>query len=89
MYDDHDPDAPIPFDTKIEENDDLITCNECGANVYAFGDRCPKCGYWIVEGESARKVDLRRPYRNTKLIAAGLLLLLGLYVLMTLYQLLN
>ena len=86
MHDD--PDAPIPFDTEIDD-DNLVTCAECSAEVYADSDRCPKCGYWIVDSEVTRKVDLRRPYRNTKIIAAILLLLFGLYVLITLYQLLT
>ena len=86
----HDPDAPIPFDTEIVDDlDDLSTCDSCGAEMSALSDYCAKCGHWQVEGEAAGKIDLRRPHRNTKLIAGVLLLLFGLSILITLYQLLT
>ena len=73
MYDD-DPEAPDPSD--MDDGDDLVTCPECGEEVYAESDRCPSCGHWIVEGSGAGTFDLSRPHRNTKLIAVILLLLL-------------
>ena len=88
MHDDHDP---IPFNTDIDDDgDDLDTCDSCGAEMSALSDYCSKCGHWQVDGETGGKLDLRRPYRNTKLIAATLLILGGLYSLWTvLYFLLN
>ena len=87
---DYDPDAPIPFDTEIDDDiDDLATCSSCGAQMSSSSDYCSKCGHWQEDGESAGKLDLRRPHRNTKLIAAVLLLLFGLYVLLTLFGLLT
>jgi hypothetical protein len=35
------------------ENDELVTCPECKADVYLDlnDDRCPKCGYWFLEAD--------------------------------------
>ena len=77
MYDD-DPDAPIPFDTEIEDDDHRVTCDQCGAAIYDDGDYCHECGTWITESNTSPKLDLRKPYRNTRLIAAGLLLLIAI-----------
>ena len=77
-------DGPYEFeacDHDDDDVDDLVTCGECGAEVYALGDRCPKCGYWMVQGIGAEKLDIRRPYRNVKLIAWCLLLLFAAFLL--------
>lgn len=77
-------DGPYDFeayDHVDDDADDPVACAECGAEVYALGDRCPKCGYWIVQGVGAEKLDIRRPHRNTKLIAVCLLIMIAAFLL--------
>jgi zinc-ribbon domain len=39
-----------------DEEDDLedqaaVACPECGAPIYADADKCPACGYWLLEAD--------------------------------------
>lgn len=76
-------DGPYDFEAYDHDDDvdDLVICEACGAEVYALGDRCPKCGHWMVDDEGTEKLDILRPHRNTKLIAACLLILLAVFVI--------
>lgn len=29
--------------------DDVVECPECGVEIYVIADRCPKCGYWVMQ----------------------------------------
>ena len=80
MYN-YDPEGPDPSDLDRANRDDLQTCPECGAEVYADADRCPSCGHWVLENDGYKTFNLTRPHRNTKLIAAILLLLFLLPIL--------
>jgi len=31
-----------------EHDDDTAYCPDCGAEVYLYADRCPKCGNYIM-----------------------------------------
>ncbi len=76
VYDD--PDESASWDMDDEELDDLATCAECGEEVYAGGDRCPNCGYWMVQGDGYDKPGVRRLHRNTKLVGWFLLIVFGI-----------
>ena len=54
MYEDEDDDAEFDEDWSAEE-DDLVTCPECRAEVYLElnDDRCPECGHWFLEADRA------------------------------------
>jgi hypothetical protein len=41
-----------------DDDDEQGQCPECGAIVYLVGDKCPKCGYWFLEGDH-RKMSLQ------------------------------
>ena len=43
-WDDHDPD-----DWPDDDNDEavVVTCPNCGADVYEDAEQCPSCGKWI------------------------------------------
>ena len=47
-------DAQFDEDWSAEE-DDLVTCPECRAEVYLElnDDRCPECGHWFLESDRA------------------------------------
>lgn len=43
-----------------DPGDDITDCPECGTEVYAIADRCPKCGHWFVESDRRRMAAGRR-----------------------------
>lgn len=38
---------------ETDEETETVTCNNCGADVYADADRCPACGHYLLDDESA------------------------------------
>ena len=50
---DYDPNGPGDADADLldgsdpdDPGTDLIDCFDCGYMMYAFADRCPRCGAW-------------------------------------------
>ncbi|MGD9636171.1 MAG: hypothetical protein AB7U97_23015, partial [Pirellulales bacterium] len=33
------------------DSDDAIPCPDCGADIYADLDCCPRCGYWLTDAD--------------------------------------
>lgn len=42
-----------PEDDWQSENDELVTCPECQAEIYLDlnDDRCPECGHWFLAAD--------------------------------------
>lgn len=60
--------------------DDAIRCPDCGADIYAELDCCPRCGYWLSDADrNPPRVGLFDS-RTTRFVAA-ILLLIFLFVL--------
>jgi uncharacterized paraquat-inducible protein A len=54
-------------------DDDSIPCPECGADVYADLDHCPRCGHWLTDADRESQQTGLFATRRVRLIAAGLL----------------
>jgi hypothetical protein len=39
--DDHDADL-------FDDETDVIDCPHCGAEIYAYAEKCPRCGTWLT-----------------------------------------
>ncbi len=39
----------------FDEMDDVIDCPKCGAEIYAYSEKCPKCGVWLAMRERSVK----------------------------------
>ena len=47
-----DPEGPSEDDLAEDDDEETATvpCPHCGADVYEWAERCPRCGDWIVPG---------------------------------------
>ncbi len=41
-------DGFIDEDETGDDQDDVVSCSSCAAEIYAGADRCPKCGEYVV-----------------------------------------
>jgi hypothetical protein len=51
MHED-DPDLDDDWADDDEDESDVVSCPECGADVYEDAEQCPACGQYIVHGTS-------------------------------------
>ncbi|MHB1156076.1 MAG: zinc ribbon domain-containing protein [Phycisphaerales bacterium] len=75
--DDHDADL---FDDEL----DVIDCPHCGAEIYAYAEKCPRCGSWLaMRHREVKGVSRRRKYR---LWGWGVALLIVAFMLWLIFQ---
>lgn len=73
-----DPDDEDWYDDEGESadlDDDAISCPECGAEIYADLDHCPKCGYWLSDDDRRTRTPGLFQSRGVKIVALALLVL--------------
>ena len=76
--DEEDPGAPDRADQDPDDADDDVDtreCAGCGADVYEFAERCPKCGEY-----ASREAPGRRRTNHPRWVVATAVLLLVLLV---------
>lgn len=67
-----------------QDGDDTLPCPQCGAEIYADLDHCPRCGHWFTDADrSAHETGLFAS-RRVRLIAAALLAIFVLSLLVEL-----
>ncbi len=74
--DDHDSNGYDSDADNLDDADpdeDSIPCPECGIDVYADLDHCPRCGHWLTDSESESRETGLFATRRVRLIAAALL----------------
>ena len=64
---DEDP-QDCDLDDDLDQND-TVPCPECGADVYEFGGKCPRCGAWLTRAAA------RRGPKSWQVVLAVLLLI--------------
>lgn len=68
----------VDFDGDDPDSDDTIPCPDCGADIYADLDHCPRCGHWLTDADRDVRGTGLFATRRVRLIAA---LLLAIFVL--------
>jgi len=64
-----------------DDDDDPTPCPECGAEVPAITDFCPKCGYWLVAGDREAMKLRSRTGAEMRIVKIGAVVLLVAVVL--------
>lgn len=61
------------WDDGDSDVDGTLPCPDCGAEIYAVLDHCPRCGHWLTDADrQARETGLFSS-RSVRLIAGVLL----------------
>ena len=50
-YDDPPDDEDWYDDDDELDEEETILCPECGEPVYAIANKCPACGYWVLDAD--------------------------------------
>ncbi len=67
-----------------DPDDDAIPCPDCGADIYADLDHCPRCGHWLTDADRAAGETGLFATRRVRLIAAALLTVFALGLILSL-----
>jgi ribosomal protein L37E len=61
----------------VGDDDESISCPECGGHVYSGADKCPACGYWLSAADRrAAGTDSSQPKIIRTIVAAILVIFL-------------
>ena len=54
-FDPDDRDAPqaIDLEPNDDDDDDTVSCPNCGRELYEGIPKCPQCGFWIIDDSPA------------------------------------
>jgi uncharacterized membrane protein YvbJ len=63
-----------------DDDDDVTECPECGAEVYAIADCCPKCGYWFIDDDRETAKARRQTAGERRLVKIGAAVLIAILV---------
>jgi uncharacterized paraquat-inducible protein A len=69
--DDDDPDSDL--------DDDTAPCPECGTQIYADLDHCPKCGHWLTDADH-RALDRDTGFFSSRRVRLVALVMLAAFV---------
>jgi uncharacterized paraquat-inducible protein A len=67
-YDDED-------DDQDDSDSDAIPCPECGVEIYADLDHCPRCGHWLTDADRQPAGTGLFATRRVRQIALALLII--------------
>jgi len=70
-YDDEDDSVDASLDAQ-----EVVPCPECGAGIEIDAEKCPECGFWILEADRRLMQSDRSVAGRLKLAAVILLVLL-------------
>jgi len=77
-----DPDDEDWYDDEDSDLDDATDpCPECGTEIYADLDHCPRCGHWLTDADHRATGTGSSQRPGVKIIAALLLALLVIWAL--------
>lgn len=63
----------------FEDGSEVIDCPRCGAEIYAYAEKCPKCGVWLQMADRQIKGERQSPWRRWR--TAGVVLMVALLLL--------
>lgn len=72
------------YDDDDSDQDEVVECPECGAEVFVIADRCPKCGHWFLQEDRRamrERAESGEVGRQLRIIKWGAVVLLSLFVL--------
>ena len=73
--DDNDFDAPEAFDRDDgEEDDDTVECVQCGREISAMAEQCPRCGTYVSEEDAPTRSIPKWAVITAAVLLAGMLL---------------
>lgn len=76
------------YESEDDGDDNDIPCPDCGADIYADLEHCPRCGHWLTDADRTESETGLFTTRHVRWIAAALLavIVLGMLAEMTLFR---